>query len=85
MKTYIEEIRGKIVEFEGNKPIRVLYGDKEAAIRYMASTEYKASKMSFNELLDAYTEAVLKTPYAEYWSKQALIYLHELKRRGNGL
>ena len=41
--------------------------------------------MSFNELLDAYTEAVLKTPYAEYWSKQALIYLHKLKRRGNGL
>ena len=84
MRTYIE-IKGKIVEFEGNKPIRVLYGDEEAAIRYKASTEYKASKMSFNELLDAYTEAVLKTPYAEYWSKQALIYLHELKRRGNGL
>lgn len=84
MKTYIE-IKERIVEFEGNMPIRVLYGKEEAAVRYMMSTEYKASKMSFNELLDAYTEAVLKTPYAESWTKKALVYLHELKRRGNGL
>lgn len=82
MKTYIK-IKGKVVEFEGNKPIRVLLNEEVIERRRKSSPEYKASQMSYSCLLDAFESAVIEAAQGNaHGLKYASVYRRELLKRG---
>lgn len=58
MERRIIECNGRLVELDGNKPVRVLSPDEEEEVRRISSPAYKIAHLSNQELLDRFIDMV---------------------------
>lgn len=84
------EIKGQFILFKGNHQIRVATQEESIELEYKSSLEYKVSKMSFEDLLNAYVEFMVE--YSHGLSISGIkardtieVYYQELLRRGSNL
>lgn len=85
------KIKGQFILFKGNHQIRVATQEESIELEYKSSLEYKVSKMSFEDLLNAYVEFIveyshgLRTFSGIKARDTAEVYYQELLRRGSNL
>ena len=84
------KIKGRLILFEGNYPIRVSAQEESIELEYKSSLEYKVSKMSFEDLLNAYVEFMVEYSHGLHISgikarDTIEVYYQELLRRGSNL
>lgn len=61
----IVEIKDTFIEFEGNKPIRVLTPHEVEEIRRKSTPQHQASQLSNEKLLEQFVEMILKGIYID--------------------
>ena len=84
------EIKGRLILFKGNHQIRVATQEESIELEYKSSLEYKVSKMSFEDLLNAYVEFMVEYSHGLRISgikarDTIEVYYQELLRRGSNL
>lgn len=84
------KIKGQFILFKGSHPIRVATQEESIEIEYKSSLEYKVSKMSFEDLLNAYVEFMVEYSHGLRISgikarDTIEVYYQELLRRGSNL
>lgn len=84
------KIKGRLILFEGSHPIRVATQEESIKIEYKSSLEYKVSKMSFEDLLNAYVKFTVDYSQGLHISSSDArhtieVYYQELLRRGSNL
>lgn len=84
------KIKGRLILFEGNHPIRVATQEESIEIEYKSSLEYKVSRMSFKDLLNAYVKFTVYYSHGLHISSSDArhtmeVYYQELLRRGSNL
>ena len=84
------KIKGRLILFEGSHQIRVATQEESIEIEYKSSLEYKVSKMSFEDLLNAYVEFMIEYSHGLHISNSDArhtieVYYQELLRRGSNL
>ena len=84
------KIKGRLILFEGNHPIRVATQEESIKIEYKSSLEYKVSRMSFKDLLNAYAKFTVYYSHGLNISSSDArhtmeVYYQELLRRGSNL
>ena len=84
------KIKGRLILFEGNHQIRVATQEESIELEYKSSLEYKVSKMSFEDLLNAYVEFMVEYSQGLHISSSDArhtieVYYQELLRRGSNL
>lgn len=84
------KIKGQFILFKGNHQIRVATQEESIELEYKSSLEYKVSKMSFEDLLNAYVEFMVEYSHGLHISgikarDTIEVYYQELLRRGSNL
>lgn len=84
------KIKGQLILFKGSHQIRVATQEESIEIEYKSSLEYKVSKMSFEDLLNAYVEFMVEYSHGLRISgikarDTIEVYYQELLRRGSNL
>ena len=84
------KIKGQFILFKGNHQIRVATQEEYIELEYKSSLEYKVSKMSFEDLLNAYVEFMVEYSHGLRISgikarDTIEVYYQELLRRGSNL
>ena len=84
------KIKGQLILFKGSHPIRVAAQEESIELEYKSSLEYKVSKMSFEDLLNAYVEFMVEYSHGLRISSSDArhtmeVYYQELLRRGSNL
>ena len=84
------KIKGQLILFKGSHQIRVATQEESIELEYKASLEYKVSKMSFEDLLNAYVEFMVEYSHGLRISgikarDTIAVYYQELLRRGSNL
>ena len=84
------KIKGQLILFKGSHQIRVATQEESIELEYKSSLEYKVSKMSFEDLLNAYVEFMVEYSHGLRISgikarDTIEVYYQELLRRGSNL
>ena len=84
------KIKGQLILFKGSHQIRVATQEESIELEYKSSLEYKVSKMSFEDLLNAYVEFMVEYSHGLHISSSDArhtieVYYQELLRRGSNL
>ena len=84
------KIKGQFILFKGNHQIRVATQEESIELEYKSSLEYKVSKMSFEDLLNAYVEFMIEYSHGLRISgikarDTVEVYYQELLKRGSNL
>ena len=84
------KIKGQLILFKGSHQIRVATQEESIELEYKSSLEYKVSKMSFEDLLNAYVEFMVEYSHGLRISgikarDTIEVYYQELLRRWSNL
>lgn len=84
------KIKGQFILFKESHQIRVATQEESIELEYKSSLEYKVSKMSFEDLLNAYVEFMVEYSHGLRISgikarDTIEVYYQELLRRGSNL
>lgn len=82
----IIQLKGRLVAFDGNKPLQVLSPDEVKEVRRKSSPQYKASQLSNKDLLEQFVDMLLKEIYLEDKSEhheKVMVYMAEILWRMN--
>ena len=60
MDKKIVEITGRLIEFEGNKPVRWLTPHEAEEVRRKSTPQYQASQLSNEKLLEQFVDLLLR-------------------------
>ena len=60
MEKRIVEIKGRLIEFEGNKPVRWLTPHEAEEVRRKSTPQYQASQLSNEKLLEQFVDLLLR-------------------------
>jgi hypothetical protein len=83
-------INNQTILFDGNKPIRQATKEECIEIEYKSSLEYKVSRMTFKDLLDAYVKFTVAYSHGYHHPSSDArhtmeVYYKELLKRGHNL
>ena len=83
-------IKNQIILFDGNTPIRLATKEECIKMEYESSIEYKVSRMTFKDLLDAYVKFTVEYSHGYHHPSSDArhtmdVYYKELLRRGYNL
>ncbi len=79
-------IKGRLIEFEGNKLVRMLPPEEEIEAKRKSSPQYQSSQFSNEELLVRFVDLLLKEIWLNDNSKhhvKAMAYMTEILWRMN--